>query len=184
VKFRLVSSLGLLLSVGTLRPATLERLSLDDMVAKSTAIVRGKITDSYAAFSGRVIYTHYTVQVSERFKGAERSTVDVAVPGGVTNKLRQTFEGAPVFHRGEEYVFFLWTGASGPTQVVGLTQGLFSIAGGGSRDPAATRAASHEVMLAAGTGRPVKDQTMVMPLNQLRSRIAASLAAKSGSVAK
>ncbi len=184
MKLRLLSVFGLVLSVAPLHPATLEQLSLDDMVAKSTAIVRGRVMDSYAAFSGRVIYTHYTVQVSERFKGAGTSSVDVAVPGGVANKLRQTFEGAPVFHRGEEYVFFLWTGASGPTQVVGLTQGLFSIAPGGSRDPAATRAASHEVMLAAGTGRPVKDQTMVMPLSQLRSRIAASLAAVGGSVQK
>jgi hypothetical protein len=31
-------------------------------------------------------------------------------------------------------------------------------------------------MLEAGTGRPVKDQTLVMPLSQLRSRIAAGLA--------
>jgi hypothetical protein len=87
-----------------------------------------------------------------------------------------------VFQPGEEYVFFLWTGQSGPTQVVGLTQGLFAIAPDGSRDPAVTRAASREVMLAAGTGRPVKDQALVMPLSQLRSRIAAGLAA--GSVAK
>jgi hypothetical protein len=170
----------LVLSAAPLRSATLEQLSLDDMTAKSTVIVRGKVTGSYAAFSGRVIYTHYTVQVSERFKGAGRSSVDVAVPGGVANKLRQTFEGAPVFHPGEEYVFFLWTGQSGPTQVVGLTQGLFAIATDGSRDPAVTRAASREVMLAAGTGRPVKDQTLVMPLSQLRSRIAAGLAAGSG----
>jgi hypothetical protein len=170
--------------VGALRSATLEQLSLDDMIAKSTAIVRGKVTDSYAAFSGKAIYTHYIIQVSERFKGAGAGTVEVAVPGGVAGKLRQTFEGAPVFHRDEEYVFFLWTGASGPTQVVGLTQGLFAVAPGGAADPAVTRAASREVMLAAGTGRPVKDQTLAMPLSQLRSRIAAGLAGKSGSVAK
>jgi hypothetical protein len=162
----------LTLYAAPLRPATLEQLSLDDMIAKSTAIVRGTVTDSYAAFSGRVIYTHYTVQVSERFKGAGTGTVDVAVPGGVAGKLRQTFEGAPVFQKGEEYVFFLWTGATGPTQVVGLTQGLFAV----GRDGSATRTASHEAMLEAGTARPVKDQTLVMPLSQLRSRIAAGLA--------
>lgn len=180
VKLRLLSALWLVLSVGPLRSATLEQLSLDEMAVKSTAIVRGKVTGAYAAFSGRMIYTHYTVQVSERFKGAGESTVDVAAPGGVANGLRQTFEGAPVFHTGEEYVFFLWRGETGPTQVVGLTQGLFAIDPGGSRDPAVTRAASRETMLAAGTGRPVKDQTLVMPLSQLRGRIAAALAAGSG----
>jgi hypothetical protein len=162
----------LTLCAAPLRPATLEQLSLDDMIAKSTAIVHGTVTDSYAAFSGRVIYTHYTVLVSERFKGVGAGTVDVAVPGGVAGKLRQTFEGAPVFQKGEEYVFFLWTGAAGPTQVVGLTQGLFAV----GRDGSATRTASREAMLEAGTGRPVKDQTLVMPLSQLRSRIAAGLA--------
>ena len=44
--------------------ATLERLSLDDMIARSTTIVRGKVTASWAAFTGSVIYTHYQVQVS------------------------------------------------------------------------------------------------------------------------
>lgn len=176
MKLRLLSAVWLVLSAGALRSATLEQLSLDDMIVKSTAIVRGKVTDSYAAFSGRAIYTHYTVQVSERFKGTGTSTVDVAVPGGVANKLRQTFEGAPVFHQGEEYVFFLWTGASGPTQVVGLTQGLFAV----GRDGSATRTASREAMLEAGTGRPVHDRTLAMPLSQLRSRIAAALAAQGG----
>ena len=169
---RLLSAICLTLCAAPLRPATLERLSLDDMIAKSTAIVRGTVTDSYAAFSGRMIYTHYTVQVSEGFKGPGTGAVDVAVPGGVAGKLRQTFEGAPVFQKGEEYVLFLWTGATGPTQVVGLTQGLFAV----GRDGSATRTASHETMLEAGTGRPVKDQTLVMPLSQLRSRIAAGLA--------
>jgi hypothetical protein len=184
VKLHLLIALSSVFCAAPLPCATLEQLSLDDMAAKSTAIIRGKVTQSYSAFSGKVIYTHYTVQVSERFKGAGLSSVDVAVPGGVANKLRQTFEGAPVFHPGDEYVLFLWTGESGPTQVIGLTQGLFAIAPGVSPDPAATRAASREVMLAARTGRPVKDQTLVMPLSQLRSRIAASLAAGSGSVAK
>ena len=50
--------------------ATLERLSLDDMITRSTTIVRGKVTASWAAFTGSVIYTHYQIQVSEQFKGA------------------------------------------------------------------------------------------------------------------
>jgi len=184
VRFRLRSALCTALCAATLPAATLERLSLDDMIAKSTIVVRGKVTASYAAFSGRAIYTHYTIAVTEGFKGTGESTVDVAVPGGVANGLRQTFEGAPTLKPGEEYVFFLWKGQSGPTQVVGLTQGLFAVAADGSRDPAVTRAASHETMLEAGTGRPVKDQTLVMPLSQLRSRIAAGLATKGGGVAK
>ncbi len=155
------------------------------MTAKSTAIVRGRVSGSYCAFSGSVIYTHYSVQVSEQLKGSVSGTTDVAVPGGVVNRLRQTFDGAPVFHPGEEYVFFLWNGGSGPTQVIGLTQGIFAIAPGAAQgDPMATRPASAEVMLAPATGRPVHDAPLSMTLSQLRSRISAALAAQGGSVAK
>ena len=53
--------LAVLLVVG-IRPlpcATLEQLTLDDMIAQSTAIVRGTVVDSWAALTGSVIYTHY-----------------------------------------------------------------------------------------------------------------------------
>jgi len=160
--------------------ATLERLSLDDMISKSTAIVRGKVGSSYAAFSGTVIYTHYTVQVSERFKGPFNAgtSVDLVVPGGIVGNLRQSFSGAPAFQTGDDYVFFLWTSRAGLTQVMGLTQGIFSIAADGSSDPVVTRSASHELMLDSQTGRPVKDQTLTMHLSELRSQISGSAGGK------
>jgi hypothetical protein len=158
--------------------ATLERLSLDDMIVQATAIVRGKITGSFTALSGPVIYTHYQLQVSETLKGSARSSVEFVVPGGIANNMRQSFAGAPRFGTGDELVFFLWTGRSGVMQVLGLTQGLFALAQDGATDPVATRSASHEVMLERGTGQQVKDQTLVMPLSQLRGRIAATLTAK------
>jgi hypothetical protein len=167
--------------VAPLISATLERLSLDDMIAKSTVIVRGRVANAHTAFSGNVIYTHYSIQVLEGLKGPSQGLVDVVVPGGTANGLQQNFAGAPEFQLGGEYVFFLWTSKSGLTQVMGLTQGFFSVAKDSSSDPAATRAASHELMLAPGTGIPVKDETLVMRLSELRSRISA---AGSGSRAK
>jgi hypothetical protein len=97
------------------------------------------------------------------------------VPGGTANNVRQTFPGTPQFKAGDDYVFFLWTGRSGLTQIIGLTQGLFALSPGSDDSPKATRAASREVMLEKGTGREVKDQTIVMTLADLRARIAASL---------
>ena len=155
--------------------ATLQQLSLDDMITRSTAIVRGKVTGSYAVPSGPIIYTFYEIQVAEQLKGAYKSNVTVAVPGGTANNLRQTFPGAPQFNSGDEFVFFLWTGKSGLTQVIGLTQGLFKLSTDGSPDPLATRAASSELMFERGTGRRVKDQTLVMNLSDLKARIASTL---------
>jgi hypothetical protein len=158
-----------------LQCATLERLSLADMVARSTAIVRGKVMSSYAAFSGPVIYAHYIVQISEQYKGASQASVEVVIPGGTANNLRQSFAGAPTLTTGSEYVLFLFTGRSGLTSITGLTQGLFTLAAGSGANPAITRSASRELMLDPLTGRPVKDETLSMQLSDLRSQIAADL---------
>ena len=160
-----------------LQGATLERLSLDEMIGKSTSIVRGTVVSSYAALSGPVVYTHYSIQVSERLKGGGGDSIEVVVPGGVANGLRMSVAGAPNLNPGDEFVFLLYTGKSGLTSIIGLTQGLFSLAKG-SKDPTATRAASRELMLDRVSGRPVKDETLAMPMSQLRTRIAAGVNAK------
>ena len=179
VKRHFTLALVLTFCKGPLQSATLERLSLADMITQSTAIVRAKVVDSYAAYSGRVIYTHYRLQVSESLKGSS-PVGEVLIPGGVANDFRQTFAGAPQLQPGSEYVLFLWAGKAGLTQVIGLTQGLFVIPPGAGSDPTLTRAASHELMLERGSGRQVKDQTLVMKLSDLRSQIAGAL----GSAAK
>jgi hypothetical protein len=170
----------LVFGIQPLPGATLEQLTLDDMIAKSTAIVRGKVMDSWAAFTGSIIYTHYKVQVSENFKGPSQSSVEVVVPGGVVNNLSQSFSGSPTFNKGDEFVFFLWTSRAGLTQIMGLTQGLFAIAPGASTDPMATRAATHELMLDPKTAQPVKDAMLSMHLSDLRSLIASTLQASQG----
>ena len=186
VKRHLQIALVLTLFSVPLQCATLERLSLNDMISKSTVIVRGSITGSYAAFAstGPVIYTHYSIQVSEWLKGLGGNTIDMVVPGGVVNNVGQSFSGAPTFRVGDQYVFFLWTSKAGLTQVIGLTQGLFSVAQDGSQDPVATRSASHELMLDRGTGQPVKDQPLVMHMSELRSQISTTLSPLVPTVAK
>lgn len=151
--------------------ATLERLSMNDLISQSTAIVRGRILDSYTAASGPVIYTHYRVKISEILKGTASGTVEFQLPGGVANHVRQTFAGVPSFQPGDEFVFFLWTGRSGGTQLMGLTQGLFAVSPAGGADPLTTRAASHEVMLDHRTGKQVQDQPLSMRLSALRALV-------------
>jgi hypothetical protein len=170
VKRPFMLALVLTFCVPPLQCATLERLSLGDMIGKSTAIERAKVTSSYAAAEGPVIYTHYKLQISESLKGVAVS--EIVVPGGTANNIRQFFAGAPQFQTGDEFVFFLWTSKAGLTQVIGLTQGLFAGAPGGDADPSLPRAASQELMLDTSTGHAVKDQTLVMLLSDLRSQIA------------
>jgi hypothetical protein len=155
--------------------ATLERLSFDDMVEKSTAIVRGRIGRTSSAFRGGLIYTHYQVEILERWKGPHRAAVEVMVPGGTVGSVHQSYSGAPQLERGQEYVLFLWTGKSGTTQVIGFTQGLFQLSKAAGEDWVAHRPAAAETMLEPGTGRVVRDEPVRMRLQELSSRISRTM---------
>lgn len=155
--------------------ATLERLSLDEMISKSTAIVRGTVSGIRTTFTGRDIYTHYRISVDERFKGQAQKSVEITVHGGSYGNFHQTTPGSPVLNQGDQYVFFLWTSNSGVTWITGMTQGLFQLNGSESAEPMATRAASRELMLDPGTARPVKDSAVSLKLSELRTRIAAGV---------
>src|SRR5262245_108741 len=122
-----LSAIWLAWSAAHLGAATLSRLTLDDMINQSTAIVRARISGSYGAARGQIIYTFYQSQVTARFKGAEQSTIEVALPGGAADGVRQAFPGTPQLTEGKEYLLFLWTSRSGLTQIIGLTQGLFDV---------------------------------------------------------
>lgn len=153
--------------------ATLERLSMDDMVQKSTAIVRGRIIGSSASFRGLpgksvTIYTHYIIQVAESWKGALSGQVDVAVPGGLANGIRQTFAGAPVLDSNADYVLFLWTSRTGLTQIIGLSQGLMSLKLDASGNSVLGRGPSSEPMV-DNTGKAVADKGFSMSLSDFRA---------------
>jgi hypothetical protein len=166
----------LVLWATTVSAATLEQLSLDDMIAKSTAIVRGTVSGIRTTFTGRDIYTHYRISVAERFKGEAQGSVEITVQGGSYGTYHQTTPGSPVLNEGDQYVFFLWTSNAGVTWITGMTQGLFQLNGNGMADPMASRAASRELMLDAVTARPVKDAAVSLKLSDLRARISARVA--------
>lgn len=157
-------------SLGALQGSTLQQLSLDDMIQKSTSVVRGKAHLTGASFRGPIVYTHYQIQVSEIYKGSTAARLDVAVLGGMANGVTQRFAGAPRLEENHDYVLFLWTSKSGLTQVIGLSQGLFSVSGGGSGPVMVARSASTEQMLNS-QGRPVVDSDLKMQLSDLKARI-------------
>jgi len=75
--------------------ATLEQLSFDEMTAQATDIVYALVLGSHVAVKGDSIYTHYSVQVQERWKGTVQPVMDVVLPGGIAGGLRQSFAGVP-----------------------------------------------------------------------------------------
>ena len=148
--------------------ATLERLSLEDMAARSTAIVRGKALSTSAVQIGSTIYTRTLFQVLERWKGPEAAEIEVMEPGGTIAPITQSYSGVPRFTPSAEMVLFLWTGPSGRTQVIGLSQGVFELSrSSSSPEVEVIRRPSGEIVLSPGAGAPVVDEELRLPLRKL-----------------
>lgn len=172
---------------GSAEATTLQKLSLDDMIQQSTAIVRARVTGSRTAQRGANIYTYYRLHVLEAAKsprpgaGVESSgqgnDIEVAVSGGTLNGLHQMAIGSPELTQGSEYVLFLWTGKSGLTQIIGLSQGLFAASKDASGQIRLNRAAGDEPMLDQ-SGRMVPAEPVSLNWSDLRSRIHRELASR------
>lgn len=172
---RVLRYLGALLVCCVAPCATLQQLSLDQMAQASTSIVRARVTGQTASFTGSTIYTHYSLQVTESWKGFRPT--EVLVPGGIANGKRQAFPGVPELKAGTEYVLFLWTSAStGITHIVGLQQGLFNLNAQTDGSTLAVRPLIGEVILDAH-GRRVPDHAVSLPLTSLRSQVSHALIA-------
>jgi len=165
---RRVSILALLTaSVAVMQGSTLQQLSLNDLVLKSTLIIMGQPQFNYSQFRGPIIYSHYKVGVSQVYKGiAPGHQIDVAVPGGMSTGMRQVFSGTPNILNGQNYVMFLWTSKTGLTQIIGLSQGLFLVGKDSQGHVVVQRPAASETMLNAA-GKPVADSGIQMRLGDL-----------------
>jgi hypothetical protein len=148
------------------------------MAQKSTAIVRARVTGSRAAVlktatgHGSDIYTYFQLQVLDTWKSSGSVGTEVAVPGGVVNGIRQSATGAPELKLGQEYVLFLWTSRSGLTQLIGLSQGVFTLSAGA----VVSRAPATELMLDR-SGLPVEDHAVSMRLPDLKAQVLKALGA-------
>ena len=165
-----------------LHAATLARLSMDEMIDQSSDIVRARVVSSRSGFRGAsgtrgMIYTWYTLNVIERWKGGNAAQGEVAVPGGSAQGLRQTISGAPALHPGDEYVFFVWTSRTGLAQIIGLSQGLFDVKPDAGGKLAATRAPATEPVLDPVTGKPVQDRGTRYTYDELKTMVSKRLAA-------
>ncbi len=173
--------LGLLGSLASLPGSTLRQLTLDDMIRQSTMIVHGTVQPSNVMQHGSMIFSHYTIQVSETYKSPASqpaSQIDFGVPGGSLNGLIQRYSGAPALTVGQDYVLFLWTSKTGLTQIIGLSQGLFSVISTPGAAPIVVSAGTAERMLNSA-GQPVAASDISMPLSALKAEIANVLSGQS-----
>ncbi len=160
----------LVVSMAASQATTLQKLTNDDMIRQSTSIVRATVTGSYTAAHGQDFYTFYQLQIVETLKAGRIAIKEVAVPGGVVKGVRQLAPGAPTLEAGQQYVIFLWTGRSGMTQVIGLSQGLFRVMQNDLNETVLVRGPADALMLDA-QGRVVSDKGVTMKLSDLKAQI-------------
>ncbi|MEJ5369885.1 MAG: hypothetical protein WHT08_16345 [Bryobacteraceae bacterium] len=166
---------ALVLTAALAGATTLEKLSLDEMVQKATAVVRARATASGAVQRGTMIYTVYQLQVAEVMKGALPAGVtEVYVPGGTYGRYRQSIAGSPELAPGVEYVLFLWASPRGLVQIIGLSQGVFETKHGDGHTLLVRGKVEAEFV--DRTGRAVEDNGMRLSLQELRDKIARSAA--------
>jgi len=149
--------------------ATLQQLSMSQMTESATAIVRARVTSSFASFTGSTIYTHYKLQIGETWKGSPGT--EVMLPGGVAGGLRQSFPGVPQLQTGAEYILFLWTSkVTGITHVIGLSQGIFRLSAQSDGTLQAIRPQIGEGLYDSG-GHAVQDHGLTMNLTDMKSLV-------------
>jgi len=166
------------LCLSTVAPATtLVKLSLDEMVAKSTDIVRGRVRGCQSAQRGPGVVTDCVITVSERLKGTPAGTMTVSVPGGTLKtakgRVRHMIAGTPEFDEKQEYLLFLWRGQSGINHLIGLSQGVLGVSVQDGR-VVAQRMPTPGVAYQDAKGQEVEDDGMTVTLEAVRRRLAAS----------
>jgi hypothetical protein len=146
---------------------TLERLSIEEMAAKSHIIVRATVADRSSLQRGPMVYTVYKLNVSERLKGEAAAALDVSVPGGIAGGVRQTIAGTPVLKPATEYVVFIWKSKSGILHIIGLSQGLFDLKLNSAGETVLTRGVIDAELLDK-SGKEVTSTPLTLTLERLR----------------
>lgn len=166
--------LALLAAASSVFGATLEKLSVEDMSRKSTAIVRGRVTSCQGEQQGSTILTRCRLQVSEYWKGTLPDS-NFVLPGGQANGLMQNFSGVPKVNEGQEYVLFLWVGKSGIPQLIGLSQGLFDLSVDGKGGEARVKRAATSELLLDKNGVQTTDTAIDLSVSELKTRVQKAL---------
>jgi hypothetical protein len=175
----------LLWCLATLVPAyatTVRSASLDELIQLSSSVVRGQVVASSTALKGSLIYTHYTVQVLDQWKGLAMGQVDVQIPGGTLGAMQQSIAGAPQLTIGSQYIFFLWTAPSGANLPLGLSQGVLNVTSDTAGNTTVIRPPSEVLALNPVSGASASQDPLQMKLADFASRI--SSAVKGGSNTK
>lgn len=113
---------------------TVIRLSFEQLVNESQAVVYGRVTDVRAQWTAdrRFIESVVTVDVLRDMKGTARESIAFTVPGGQVGRYLNVIPGAPTLASGDLAVFFLTARGARLPVTTGFTQGIYRVRRDGS----------------------------------------------------
>jgi hypothetical protein len=108
---------------------TVAPLSFEQLVAESSAVVYGRVTDVRAQWTAdrRFIESVVSIAVIKGMKGSASETIAFTVPGGQIGRYLNVIPGAPMFAPGDLAVFFLTAHGARMPVTTGLTQGIYRV---------------------------------------------------------
>jgi hypothetical protein len=106
---------------------TLKAFSLEQLAARSDAVVRGRVGPSQGVWKDRVIHTMTEVAVSQVLRGNAPATVVVAQLGGRVGNDWMPVAGVAPLEPGEDVVLFLRAQPDGTWVLCGMSQGKLAV---------------------------------------------------------
>jgi hypothetical protein len=158
------------------RATTLARMSVEQMTAAASAVVKVRCLENAARWEGGEIWTITAFEVLEVWKGNAPPQISVRLMGGRVGHLVSTVPGVPQFRPGETAVLFLEPAHAGGLTVTSWAQGTFRI----ERDRRTGEERATEDTAAWAVYDPATRQFRAsglrhVPLETLRERVAAAL---------
>ncbi len=130
---------------------TLQELNLSSMVSQSENVIVGEAVSQRTTNANGSLYTVTTFDVTETLIGADKSEVEVAVPGGIFEvngrRFAENWPGAPRLLVGQRAVLFLNEGAGDMMGIVGFSQGVLNVVETADGDAVMLPGASKAMML-------------------------------------
>lgn len=152
-----LASLALLL-VGSAWGTLVPRMSLEEVVDASEAIVHGNVVRTWADWDAdhRYIWTHYEIQVVDKLKGKAVGTIVVSEPGGTVGETALQVAGTPQYEVGEEVVLFAEKTPLGYLRTCGWGQGKFRVQRARETGKVTVRSAAQGIQLVERPSRGAK----------------------------
>jgi hypothetical protein len=162
-------SLGAILAAADASATVVPRMTLEQLVDASEAVVHGSVTRKWSTWDSgrRHIWTHYEIRVSERLKGEAASSLIVSEPGGEADGIAMQVAGTPEYQVGEEVVLFAARMATGVLRTCGWGQGKFRVVRASERGRATIVPGAQRVEIVERSASEARAEDKQTPLTEV-----------------